>query len=99
MEDLITARRLRWLGHVAQMGEERIPKKLLFDWLPERRPAHAWDQHEMERQTEEGFEEVWKFGIVEKRWYAFLRRGLRDHSEQVWSTVSLALPTLYYIRD
>ena len=54
MEDLITARRLRWLGHVAQMGEER----LLFGWLPERRPAHAWDQHEMEGWTEEGFEKV-----------------------------------------
>ena len=38
---LITARRLRWLGHVAWMDEERIPKKLLFGWLPERRPAHG----------------------------------------------------------
>ena len=32
-------RRLKWLGHVAQMDE--VPKKLLFGWLPERRPAHG----------------------------------------------------------
>ncbi len=36
MEDLITGRRLRWLGHVARMDEERIPKKMLFSWLPQR---------------------------------------------------------------
>ena len=42
LEDLIIARRLRWLGHVARMNEERIPKTL-FGWLPQCRPAHGME--------------------------------------------------------
>ena len=41
VEDVIAARRLRWLGHVACMKDDRIPKKLLFGWLPQCRPAHG----------------------------------------------------------
>ena len=40
LEDLITARRLRWLGHVTRMDEDKIPKWMLFGWLPQQRPAH-----------------------------------------------------------
>ena len=57
LENLITARRLRWLGHMARMDESRIPKRMLFGWLPQKRPAHGtrirW------RESKEGFEEVW----------------------------------------
>ena len=41
MDDSIRQRRMRWLGHVARMGEERIPKKILFGWLEHPRPAHG----------------------------------------------------------
>ena len=41
LEDLITAHRLRWLGHVARMENDRLPKQMLFGWLPQRRPAHG----------------------------------------------------------
>ena len=30
MEDVLRARRLKWLGHVARMGAERVAKQLLF---------------------------------------------------------------------
>ena len=39
LEDFVSARRLCWLGHLAQMEEEPLPKKLLFGWLPQHRPG------------------------------------------------------------
>ena len=71
MEDLITARRLRWLGHIARMDEERIPKKLLFGWLPEKRPAHGTKMRWRDRVRKD----LKRFGIVEKRWYATAQDG------------------------
>ena len=41
LEDIITARRFRWLGHLARMDDNCIPKKFLFGWLPQHRPAHG----------------------------------------------------------
>ena len=41
LEDMIIARRLRWLAHVARMQEDCIPKRLLFGWLTHQRPRHG----------------------------------------------------------
>ena len=41
LEDVVIARRLRWLAHVARMQEDRIPKRLLFGWLSHRKPMHG----------------------------------------------------------
>lgn len=37
--DFISAQRLRWLGHVARMDEERLPKKVFEGGIEGRRPA------------------------------------------------------------
>ena len=33
--DLVRQARLRWLGHVGRLSDKRLPKQLLFGWLPE----------------------------------------------------------------
>ena len=35
---MVKRRRLEWLGHIARMPDNRIPKKVLFGWLQQPRP-------------------------------------------------------------
>ena len=44
IEDVVVAKRLRWAGYVARMDDFRLPKIILFGWLPQRRPAHETKQ-------------------------------------------------------
>ena len=41
MDDYISRRQLRWLGHVARMKKERYPRKFLTSWVRHRRPRGA----------------------------------------------------------
>ena len=38
---LLSLNRLRWLGHVACMPDDRLPNWILFGWLPRTRPTHG----------------------------------------------------------
>ena len=73
LEDIIAARRLCWLGHLARMDEDRIPKKLLFGWLPQRRPAHGTKL----RWKDKVRQDLKRFGIDEASWFRVAQeRGL-----------------------
>ena len=73
LEDLIVERRLRWLGHVARMEDHRLPKKVLFVWLSQQRPAHGTKMRWHDRVRRD----LKKFGIEESGWYC-LAQDRRD---------------------
>ena len=39
--NLLTLSRLQWLGHVACMSDDSMPKRILFGWLPWKCPANG----------------------------------------------------------
>jgi len=41
MDTYVTRRQLRWLGHVARMPPNRLPRKMLTCWVNEKRPRGA----------------------------------------------------------
>ena len=62
--DTITTRRFRWLGHLARMEGDRVPKKVLFGWLPQPRPLHGTKMRWQDRVRKD----LRKFDI-DKTWY------------------------------
>ena len=65
LEDYVSASRLRWLGHLARMDESRLPKRLLFGWLPQPRPAHGPKLRWRDRVRRD----LQKLDIAESSWF------------------------------
>lgn len=58
LHEYISRRRLRWLGHVCRMKPDRLPRQLLFSWLPSSRPKGRPFQtygHSIKRDLEDAF--------------------------------------------
>ena len=49
LADIIFYRRLHWLGYVARMNDDHLPKQLLFGWLPQHRLPHGVTLHWCDR--------------------------------------------------
>ena len=41
IDGYVSKRQLRWLGHVARMSYDRLPRKMLSSWVPSKRPKGA----------------------------------------------------------
>ncbi len=83
------------------MDDHRLPKKILFGWLPQRCPAHGTRMRWRDRVRKD----LKKFNIDERRWYQLAqdrsgwrrscRTGLEDVTGQrmrgeeghVWKTI------------
>ena len=58
LDDVIVAKRLSWLDHVARMDNSRLPKRLLFS-LATTNETSSWNQDVVDRLSEERHEAVW----------------------------------------
>ena len=65
IDQMVKRRRLEWLGHIARMPDNRIPKKVFFGWLqqprPQGGPRRRWK--DIIRQ------DLKDIGIDEGQWY------------------------------
>jgi hypothetical protein len=79
VEEEIRARRLRWVGHVARMEENRIPKILLFSRLEKKRNPGGQKLRWKDR-IQRDFKEV---GIDSSKWYELAQ------DRNLWTSISL----------
>ena len=73
METKLTKRRLEWLGHVARMSDQCMPKKALFGWLPQTRPQCG---------PRKCWRDLQAVGVPEQEWY-----GKATLSRRGWRTI------------
>ena len=76
MATKVGKRRIEWLGHLARMSNARLPKKMLFGWLPKTCPASG----PRRRWRDVVRHDLKVLAVLEEDWYdaAQNRSGWRD---------------------
>ena len=74
VQEMVTLRRLRWLGHVARMEDNRMPKQALFGRLSKARPFHGvklrWKDRVKRDLTSMSMHDHWyQLTQNRKKWY------------------------------
>ena len=64
-------RRLECLGHIARMPDHRLPKSLLFGWLPQSRPRCG----PRKRWRDVVRKNLKDIGMDKKKWYGEARKS------------------------
>ena len=89
--DKIRVKRLEWLGHLARMPDERLPKSVLFGWLPEPRPRcgprKRWrDVLRQDLKFIDVAETDWyrESRTSRAEWRALCHSGMEAHQEAMW---------------
>ena len=70
ISDFVMEQRLRWLGHLGRMGNDRLPKKVLFGELRGKRPCHRTKR----RWRDVARSDMEAIGAGDK-WYELVRTG------------------------
>ena len=82
IHEVVMKHRLRWLGHVARMNGDRMPKQILFGELKKTRPAHGtkkrWRDGVNEDLKSLGLQTDWYDKAQDRDEWAALCRGSLD---------------------
>ena len=88
VSDRVLKRRLEWLGHLARMPDQRMPKAALFGWLPQPRPRggprRRWrdvikkDLKQIDVEEDEWYEEACR---SRAGWRALCRDAVESRTE------------------
>ena len=88
LENIVSAKKLRWMDPVARIDDSCLPKKLLFGWLPQQRPAHEIKQwwRDIARKDLKQFridEKSWFHLTQDKgQWRAVCKHGLDTYTKE-----------------
>ena len=94
-------RRLRWLGHLGHMSDDRLPKQLLFGELQKTRPFHG-----TKKWWHDGVLSDLKAISIESNWYSLCQDRLQWTklcNSKVWEVAHSREPNIcaanFYQRD